>query len=119
MDRIDILAESDGTLYKAGKVATLDSGKGVMVYAWGTKVSRHANGKVYAGPVGSGEAREVSLEVPSSDITTEEIHRTAIPSDLTFRLEPYSGQQAESAFVFPGPLCYPTPRSPSRLLTTP
>ncbi len=100
--RIPIIAQDQGdTYYRVGVVAPLDSGKGVLIYAWGTKVSRHRDGRTYSGEVGDGEDRAVRVTFPTSEIRTEEVHRAAIPTSLTEGLVPHTGAPPENSFVIP------------------
>jgi hypothetical protein len=100
-NKIRVLARDGETIYRFAIVDQIDDGSGLLLWFHHSqeKVSRHSDGRTWARTAGAGEQVEPAIRVRYSDITQEEIHAVAIPSDLTFRTKPYHGN-ANEAFVF-------------------
>ncbi len=99
LKNLPIVIREGDAYYKVGKVDVSGSGKDVYAYLWGTKVSRHADGKTYTRRVGSTGGQRYELRIPTTAIATEAVASVPLPSNLTFQAKPFSGDPAR-AFVF-------------------
>ena len=97
-----VLISDEGQHYRFAKADIVDQGQGLMMWLepGQTKTSRHSDGLTFSGKAGAGQALQLSLNVPFSDIRHEFVCRVLIPSDATRLGSPYLGATA-NALVFP------------------
>ncbi len=101
LSKLPILVQDGDRYFKYAKVDLLDGGNGLLIYDYptGEKVSRHADGKVYARVPGVGSGAGPSTSVPFSKIQHEIVREVAIPSDATVRGTTFRGDFSK-AFIF-------------------